>query len=61
MIRITEEGQRDLRVAVNRFYFHKRDDAENDIVLMLGTEPHLKWRTFTDAVRGSSSASTARG
>jgi predicted ATP-grasp superfamily ATP-dependent carboligase len=52
MIRITEEGQRDLEWPVNRFYFHKREEAENDVVLMLGTEPHLKWRTFTTAVRG---------
>ncbi len=52
MIRITEEGQRDLEWPVNRFFFHNREDAENDVVLMLGTEPHLKWRTFTAAIRG---------
>ena len=52
MIRITEEGQRDLEWPINRFFFHNREDAENDIVLMLGTEPHLKWRTFTAAIRG---------
>jgi predicted ATP-grasp superfamily ATP-dependent carboligase len=27
-------------------------DADNDVVLMTGTEPHLKWRTFTAAIRG---------
>ncbi len=52
MIRITEEGQRDLQWPVNRFFFHAREEAENDIVLMLGTEPHLKWQTFCTAVRG---------
>jgi predicted ATP-grasp superfamily ATP-dependent carboligase len=51
MIRITDEGQRDLEWPRNRFFFHQRPDAENDVVLMLGTEPHLKWRTFTAAVR----------
>jgi predicted ATP-grasp superfamily ATP-dependent carboligase len=52
MIRITEEGQRDLEWPVNRFFFHARADAENDVVLMTGTEPHLKWRTFCTAVAG---------
>ena len=30
----------------NEFYHAKLPDASRDIVLMLGTEPHLKWRTF---------------
>ena len=51
MIRITEEGQRDLRWPSNRFFYHKHADAENDVVLLVGTEPHLKWRTFTETVR----------
>src|SRR3989304_4420461 len=50
MIRITEEGQRDLRWPSNRFFYHKRADAESDVVLMVGTEPHLKWRAFTETV-----------
>jgi predicted ATP-grasp superfamily ATP-dependent carboligase len=51
LIRITEEGQRDLVWPVNRFFYHKREDAEFDIVLMLGTEPHLRWRTFCSSIR----------
>jgi predicted ATP-grasp superfamily ATP-dependent carboligase len=50
MIRVTEEGQRDLQWPQNRFFFHKRGD-EGDVVLLLGSEPHLKWRTFTGLVR----------
>jgi len=46
MIRISEEGQRDLRWPPNEFYYHQHPDAEYDIVLFVGTEPHLKWRTF---------------
>ena len=51
MIRITEEGQRDLKWPSGRFYYHKHADAESDVVLFLGTEPHLKWRTFTETMR----------
>ncbi len=51
MITITEEGQRDLQWPPNRFYSHQRPDAQGDLVLFLGTEPHLKWRAFTETVR----------
>ena len=51
MIRITEEGQRDLQWPSNRFYYHKHDDGERDVVLFMGTEPHLKWRAFIGVVR----------
>jgi proteasome assembly chaperone (PAC2) family protein len=48
MIRISEEGQRDLRWPPNKFYYAQHPDAEHDTVLFVGTEPHLKWRTFCD-------------
>ena len=51
VIRVTEEGQRDLRWPSNRFFYHRRGDADTDIVLLVGTEPHLKWRAFTETVR----------
>ena len=53
MIRITEEGQRDLQWPANRFFYHRHedDDSGNDVVLLLGTEPHLKWRAFTESIR----------
>ncbi len=51
MIRVVEEGQRDLRWPGNRFFYHRHADADNDVVLFLGTEPHLKWRTFAHAMR----------
>ena len=50
-IRITEEGQRDIQWPSNRYFYHRRDDAEEDVVLFQGTEPHLKWRAFTDMMR----------
>src|SRR3972149_7921088 len=48
MFRITEEGQRDLRWPSNRFFYHRRGDADTDIVLLVGTEPHLKWRALPE-------------
>ncbi len=51
LIRITEEGQRDLQWPSNRFFYHRRSDADEDVVLFLGTEPHLKWRAFSETVR----------
>ena len=51
MISVTEEGQRDLKWPSNRFFYHQHGDAESDVVLFLGTEPHLKWRTFTETIR----------
>ncbi len=51
MISVTEEGLRDLQWPRNRFFYHSRKDADTDVVLLLGTEPHLKWRAFTDTVR----------
>lgn len=50
IIRGSEEGLRDLRWPLNRFFYHRRDDADSDVVLLLGREPHLKWRSFTEAV-----------
>jgi proteasome assembly chaperone (PAC2) family protein len=51
VIRVTEEGQRDLKWPRNRFFYRSREDADTDVVLLLGTEPHLRWRAFTDTVR----------
>ena len=51
MIKISEEGLRDLRWPSNRFYSHRRANVDEDVVLMLGTEPHLKWRAFTSTLR----------
>ncbi len=51
MIRLTEEGLRDLRWPRNRFFWCNREDADTDVVLLLGTEPHLRWRAFTETVR----------
>lgn len=50
LISITEEGQRDLEWPLNRFFYHRLSQGDGDVVLLLGTEPHLKWRAFTETV-----------
>jgi proteasome assembly chaperone (PAC2) family protein len=51
MIRVNEDGLRDLKWPSNRFYAHEAPEAEGDVVLFLGTEPHLRWRTFIGQIR----------
>src|SRR3990170_2080075 len=50
LIYVGPEQQRDLEWPANCFYFHRRDEAGEDAVLLLGTEPHLKWRAFAGVV-----------
>jgi proteasome assembly chaperone (PAC2) family protein len=51
MIKVTEEGQRDLRWPSNRLYFYRVDEGAHDVVLLVGTEPHLRWRAFCNSLR----------
>ena len=34
----------------NAFYYAPRPDAERDVVLLIGIEPNLRWRTFTTLI-----------
>ena len=36
----------------NALYYASRPDAERDVVLLIGIEPNLRWRTFADLVVG---------
>ncbi|MGB6836654.1 MAG: PAC2 family protein [Dehalococcoidia bacterium] len=49
-VRLDADLQRELEWPSNRFFYHADPGLERDVVLLLGTEPHLKWRTFTRAV-----------
>lgn len=46
LINLGAEGQRRLEWPENAFYYREMPDAETDIVLLIGTEPQLRWRTF---------------
>ena len=46
-----EDGGRRLVWPKNEFYYVKSDRVDRpDIVLLIGTEPQLKWRTYTSLV-----------
>ncbi len=45
-----ERGDRVLRWPSNEFYYWKNPETEQDFILFLGTEPNLKWRTYTSAL-----------
>ncbi len=46
MIRITEGTQRELTWPSNDFFCYRGNDRTPAAVLMIGTEPNLKWRSF---------------
>ncbi|MEQ8841778.1 MAG: PAC2 family protein [Acidimicrobiales bacterium] len=49
-VRIDESGARRIEWPHNDIYALPLDGRDRDLVLMEGVEPHLRWRTFVDAV-----------
>jgi len=49
-VRITEGTQRELSWPSNEFFFYRGSDRTPSAVLMAGTEPNLKWRSFCGEV-----------
>lgn len=43
-------GQRSLHWPANRFFSLSAPEAPRDVVLLIGTEPQLKWQTFCGAI-----------
>jgi proteasome assembly chaperone (PAC2) family protein len=43
-------GQREIIWPANEFYFSRQPRLEHDIIVGVGAEPHLKWRTFTNII-----------
>lgn len=41
---------RELRWPANRFYSSADPGARQDLILLIGTEPQLRWQTFCDAI-----------
>ncbi len=50
LIRLGPGLERELEWPANVFFYSLRPDLSRDAILLLGTEPHLKWLTFTDTV-----------
>jgi len=50
LIRLGPGLERELEWPANIFFYHSAPALTRDVVLLLGTEPHLKWQAFTDTV-----------
>src|SRR5262245_28119265 len=48
--RYNEQGEREVIWPANEFFVSQQPTLEHDIVIAVGIEPHLKWRTFTNLV-----------
>ncbi len=48
-VRITARGDRELNWPVNDFFYARNPTGPHDIVVFIGTEPALRWRTFASA------------
>ena len=49
MIKFVDGVQRTVVWPTNQFLAHAMPDLHRDVILLLGTEPQLKWKTFSDA------------
>lgn len=49
-IQIVDGNSREVRWPSNEFFFNKGSGETPDAVLMVGTEPNLRWRSFCDEV-----------
>ncbi len=50
LIRLGPDFQRELEWPSNVLFYHADPALSRDVVLLLGTEPHLRWRSFTGTV-----------
>lgn len=48
-VRISARGDREVNWPTNEFFYARNPSGEHDIVVFIGTEPALRWRTFTSA------------
>ena len=48
--KLTDDGKRTVKWQQNEFYYWEDPNKENDLLIFIGSEPHLKWRTFTQII-----------
>lgn len=46
IVSLTPTGQRSLQWPANSFFAHRMPSHERDVVLLIGTEPQLHWKSF---------------
>ncbi len=49
-VRVAGRFQRHIEWPDNDFYFHTNRRGKRDFVVLIGTEPQLKWRTYSEAL-----------
>jgi len=50
VVEFDDRGERCIRWAENRLQAVRTPDGQRDLVLLSGMEPHLRWRTFSEAL-----------
>jgi proteasome assembly chaperone (PAC2) family protein len=50
IVSVGPDYQRNLSWPSNSFFYHVDPALERDVVVLVGTEPQLKWRTFTGEI-----------
>lgn len=51
VVKFDKAGERRILWASNRIFAARTPDGQRDLVLLSGVEPHLRWRTFSEALR----------
>jgi proteasome assembly chaperone (PAC2) family protein len=49
-VRVVDNLQRRITWPQNQFYHARPPDSSRDILLLIGTEPNLRWKTFTQTI-----------
>jgi len=55
-VSVDDEGIRELHWPRNEAYYVRLPDARNDLILVVGAEPNLRWRTFSEQLGGAIAA-----
>jgi len=50
VVEFADDGERRIRWAENRILAVRTPEGQRDLLLLSGTEPHLRWRTFSKAL-----------
>jgi proteasome assembly chaperone (PAC2) family protein len=49
-VHISDGGLREVTWPANECFYYRRDGAAHDFIVLVGIEPSLRWRKFTDTV-----------
>ncbi|MBN4064194.1 PAC2 family protein [Dehalococcoides mccartyi] len=60
VISTESDGSRKLTWPKNEFFYWKADDGGRDLLIFIGVEPNLKWRTYTDIIHKVASDSDSK-